>query len=259
MHPQKILIPVVLFVLLLPTTLAAEMRPVLKIRAGVPPYQILGEVFGANNRQAARPPAVQKTEQAPDLTWLTDCSPAIRRSLIASPGLRLFTVRNLGPQLVSSLAAVDYGIRYLRTPVLLITGDTGNETIRLYMKGYRHLEPEIRNELDHLHLALTPVRRATGKNFRQQWLTNIERNVDYQVQQALDRYHNRVADGRLVVAGTILDLDNAYGRGRNRLLLINLNGETDPRKILRSPNLARFTKEDRELSVGRQRRGKTGE
>ncbi|MEJ2031968.1 MAG: carbonic anhydrase [Deltaproteobacteria bacterium] len=256
MHPKKVILLVLLFSSLLPAALAAKMLPVRKVRHGVPPYQVLGNVFAANNqRVAGKDAAIREAERGPDLTWLTDCEAKIRPELVTASGQRPFTVRTLANQLVSGLAAVDFGIRHLHTSVLLITSNTGNETIRLYMEGYQRLEPEIRQELDHLHLALgAPTRPAAiGKKFAEQWLTNIERNVDYQVKQAIDRYQERVADGRLVVAGTILDLDGAYGRGKDRLLLINLNGETDPEKIRQSPHLARFPKDARTLSVGRQR------
>lgn len=262
MHPKKVLLLVLLFASLLPAVLAAKMRPVRKVRHGVPPYQVLGNVFAANSqRVTGKDAAIREAARGPDLTWLTGCEARIRPELITAPGLRLFTVRTLANQLVSGLAAVDFGIRYLHTSVLLITSDTGNETIRLYMEGYQRLDPEIRQDLDHLHLALAAPTgsAATGKEFAEQWLTNIERNVDYQVKQALGRYQERVADGRLVVAGTILDLDGAYGRGKDRLLLINLNGETDPEKIRQSPHLVRFPPEARKLAIGRQREGQAGQ
>nr|MDA8163603.1 hypothetical protein [Desulfobacteraceae bacterium] len=138
MHPRKLLLLVLPLAAMLPALAAAAMRPVLKERPGMPPYDVLGEIFAANGHRPSPPAA--RVGEPPDFTWLADCDAAVRRSLIASPGQRLLTVRTLGFQLASGVAAVDYGIRHLHTPVLLITGNTGNEAIRMLMGGCRQVE-----------------------------------------------------------------------------------------------------------------------
>ena len=62
-----------------------------------------------------------------------------------------------------------------------------------------------------------------------------EENVDHQVEKALDLYLDRVRGGRLVVIGAILDITNQYGKGKNRLLVININGEKREKALRRLP------------------------
>jgi carbonic anhydrase len=256
---KKGLLLMLIVALAAPAAMAAEMRPLRKVRPGVPPHEVIENVTRANTRMLLDlpPEKVREAGGPPVLTWLTDCEADIRSEFVtAFPGQKAFTVRNLGFQLASSAAAIDYAIHRLYTPVLLITGNTGNEAIRLFMEGSQELEPEIHRELNYLHLALAQAGPAAEapERFKEQWLSNVERNVDYQVQEAVARYRERVADGRLVVVGSILDLENAYGRGEGRLLIININGETDETRLRQSPHIVRVEPETRAAVIGRKKK-----
>lgn len=223
-----------------PGNSAAEMQPVPKLRAGLPPFEVMASIL-TNNRQAADAVKADTdlTElKTPYLTWLTDADPRLEERLILStPGKPLYTVRNLGNQLSVSPGTVDYGVLHLHTPVLLITGSTDSLAIRMFKEGYTGMDVSIRKDLDHLHLPLIEP-PSTDKNAAQpdpaeQLLSTAEANVDYQVEQAVQRYSDRVKSGRLVVVGGIIDLANLYDRGPGRLIIINVNNERNDDKIKR--------------------------
>jgi carbonic anhydrase len=230
------------------------MRPVTKMRAGVPPFEIVEDIMLGNRKAtAAQLPSSSAAIDSPQITWLADSDARLQPSLVhIAPPDKIYTVRNLGNQLALSTGAIDYGIRYLFTPVLLITGNTGSEAIRFFMEGYEKLPLSIRQDLDHLHLPLTAKSGDDDPEmkFEERWLRNIEKNVDFQVDQALARYSDRIKTGRLVVVGAIVDFTNQYGYGERKLVIINLNGETDPKKIGTTPHLTRLDQKMRQY-VGR--------
>lgn len=210
----------------------AEMRPVPKIRAGVPPFDIIREILVTNRADKQNtPPADNST--APYITWLADSDARVQAELIlANPVAKVFSVRNLGNQLASSLAALDYGIEYLHSPVLLITGNTDSEAVRFFIEGYKDFPQAIGSEIDHLNLPLGDFQRQDSKlspNEKERMF--VEKNVDYQVSMAVERYNERIRKKRLIVVGCVLDVVNSYGLGTNQLFITNINGETDGKKI----------------------------
>lgn len=216
----------------------AEMRPVLKNRVGVPPFDILQELLATGSQTRKKSPAGQNASAAPWVTWLADSDARVQPEFIfARPGRRIFTVRNLANQLSTATGAVDYGVLFLHSPVLLITGNTDSEAIRLFSTGQADLTPSIRQELGQLSLALGGAGQAgKGENREAQRLL-IEKNIDYQVRQAVERYRERINNGRLAVVGSVLDIANDYGRGADQLIIININGETDTEKLRELPLL----------------------
>lgn len=260
-----------------PFTAMAEMRPVLKHRAGVPPFTVVDAMMRGNGEsidRAAQPP-LPPENMAPHLTWLADCDHRVHPRLIMNdPGGKVYAVCTLGNQLAPATAAVDFGVRVLYSPVLLITGQTDSEAIRLFQTRPGAVGEEVRRALASLELpppkAKAPKKKKGGKKGKAAVspksaatkepvpteapllpVNLVERNVDYQVAQAIARYRERIANGRLVVIGGVLDLANQYGEGRNRLFLININGETDPAKLRNSPHLVRL--DPRQLTfVGRR-------
>lgn len=251
--------------LAVPLTAAAEMRPVLKHRVGTPPFSVIEAMMRGNaqgvERAAQQPPP---PDTAPALTWLADCDHRLYPGLVQNdPDGRVYAVCTLGNQLRLATGAIDFGVRVLHSPVLLITGQTDSEAIRLFETRPDGVNEEIRHDLASLDLPppktkMPPKSKNKGKKGkgRKSKATAaaktaptsapglpgalVERNVDYQVAQALRRYQDRVADGRLVVVGGIIDLANQYGEGKDRLFLININGETDPAKLRRSPHVVRL-------------------
>jgi carbonic anhydrase len=127
---------------------------------------------------------------------------------------------------------LDYGIRYLHTPVLLITATNDNQAIKFFLEDHNDLPLEISRDIDHLRLALTSrQQKKTVSKQPVELIDFVEANIDYQVEQAINRYRDRLKNGRLVIVGAVFDLDDKYGRGKNRLIVININGEKDGTKL----------------------------
>lgn len=230
---------------------SALMRDTNKVRAGIPPYEIVKEIISANTKALKAGITGKPSTFTPLLTWLTDSDARIIPEMIINPQTKIYTVRNLGNQLELATGAVDYGVRHMLTPVLLITANADNQAVRFFMEGYGHLTPAIRRELDHLHLALS--RDNIKEEFEERFITNIESNVDYQVDMALARYHDRVENGRLVVIGSILDFTNRYKRGEGRLIIINMNGVRDSQKLRSQQILKSLSESFTQNSIGRER------
>lgn len=241
-----------LFLLLAAAPGRAEMRDQTKIKAGTPPAVVLKELFLANQAAVGNNLlAGGDSKFAPYLTWLADSDPRLQPEALLPAGKnRIYTVRNLGQQVATTPGSLDYGIFYLHTPVLLITGNTESQAIKLAMEKSAELEPELRRELALLQPAFGSDNPK--EPFSERWRKNVEANVDYQVEQAMSRYGARIHSGRLAVIGAILDLNNEYRRGRGRLLVINVNGEREASRIRGLPHLASFDPKTLALYIGRQ-------
>jgi len=229
----------------------AKMRSHNKVRAGIPPYTVLKSVFAANNNALSEGLTGQESPTTPSFTWLAESDERIVSTMIASPNTQIFTVRNFGNQLELASGAIDYGIRHLLTPILLITSSSDNKSIQFFMEGYQDLSPAIRSELDHLHLAL--YRDNKNLDSKERLISNVEANVDYQVDMALARYQDRVESGRLVVAGSVLDFDNTYRHGAGRLIIININGERNSKKLRAMQLLKSIRSKAKKFNIGRDR------
>lgn len=242
----------------LPGNSSAEMQPVRKLRAGLPPYEVIKSVL-STNRQATDKikNADQLTElKTPYLTWLTDADARIEERLILNSTEKpIFTIRNLGNQLALSTGTVDFGVRYLHTPILLITGSTDSLAIRMAKEGYSEMTASIRSDLDHLHIPLTDGvkqdKNAKKTNPVEQMLKTVEANIDFQVESAVNRYGDRVRSGRLVVVGGVIDLVDAYKRGPGRLIIININNERNDNKLKRLQIMNRLEKMLIQTHIGR--------
>jgi carbonic anhydrase len=237
------ILPLSVLVALLPLASAADMRPIKKLRAGLPPYAVAEKIARHNDQVVTSRPLdkPQRTPGTPHLTWLADCDARVQPTLFyPDPVDTIYTVRNPGNQFSLSAGAIDYGINELLSPVLLITGNTNSDSLRLFAKGYSHLGPDLRRDLDTLRLSLGE-QAGNGVGARAEPVL-VEKNVDFQVATATKRYGRRIESGRLVVIGAVIDLNNQYGHGLNRLIIININGETDPEKLRAMHHLIRLDK-----------------
>ncbi len=190
-----------------------------------------------------------QTSQHPFVTMITCSDARVQTNALLPDAIdKVFVIRNIGNQLVVSRGSIDYGILHLHTPILLILGHTHCGAVKAAMGDYKGETEGIRNELDHLHL---PLMADTGKgDFELRWLKNVERNVDWQVAQAMSFYPNLVKSGKLVVVGAVYDFLNVYGKGYGRMVIINVNGVTCPQKIQNHPVLNDLSKVMRKVVVG---------
>lgn len=137
----------------------------------------------------------------------------------------LFMVREIGNQMGSGEGSVEYGVRHLHTPLLLIVGHSSCGAVKAAMGDYKELEPAIKRELDTLKVTKGNADDAQAVK------RNVEQNVNEQVHVALKKFAPEVKDGRLAVIGAVYDFRNDYGHGYGRLVFVNVNGTTDPAKV----------------------------
>jgi carbonic anhydrase len=137
----------------------------------------------------------------------------------------LFLVRNIGNQMSTAEGSIEYGVRHLHTPVLFIIGHSSCGAVEAAMSDHSKLEPAIKRELETIKVVSNnPEDEVEVKK-------SVEANVNHQVSTALRKYTTEIKEGRLTVIGGVYDFRNDYKKGSGRLVLINVNGETNPAAI----------------------------
>lgn len=156
--------------------------------------------------------------QHPIITMITCADSRVQTdSIIDDPINRIFTIRNIGNQIYSNEGSVDYGILHLETPILLILGHTDCGAIKAFMNGYKKEPLSIKSELNHLIPAISLKENKL--------LKNIIKNVNYQVDVAIDKYAAIIGNHKLMVVGAIYDFKNEIGEGFGKFKVININGD----------------------------------
>jgi len=203
-----------------------------------PSAHAVREVFDGNDvfvntRDASRFAAFQDGQE-PFVTLVTCADSRVAQSVFNfDPFNRVFEIRDIGNQVRPVVGSIDYGVIQLKTPLLMLMGHVRCGAIKAAMGDYSGETMEIIHALDDLHL---PLREDSGTgDFEDRWLANVERNVDFQVNICTRRYRKRIASGELAVLGVVYDFANLYDRGHGRLVMINLNGETQPDRIKSNP------------------------
>ncbi len=188
--------------------------------------------------------------QTPDITILTCSDSRVQLTLFdADATNRVFVVRNIGNQLLGSFGSVDYGVKHLHTPVLLILGHVHCGAIKAALSDYGDEPFDIIRELDHLSIPLRHI-KYPNESPEVVWSAGIETNVDYQVNLAMKKYQSEFEAG-LTIIGAVDDFTNSYKAGDGRLMIININGETDPEKIRSHEGLADIPDTLKQLYVRR--------
>lgn len=139
-----------------------------------------------------------------------------------TPSGEMFVIRNIGNQLSTAYGSVEYGVEHLKTQLLVIVGHSKCGAIKAAMTDYHDESKHIRAELNSL--------KADPKDSLN---TNIVDNVQMQVKTALKTFAKKVKSGEVVVLGMIYDMHNDFKYGSGQLILVSLNGESDP-KVLAS-------------------------
>lgn len=131
-----------------------------------------------------------------------------------------FVIRNIGNQIETASGSVEYGINHLHTPVLLIVGHSGCGAIVAGKGDFSKESARIQEELKSLDVAST-------KSLEE----GIIHNVNHQVEVAQSKFKEQIADGSLTVVGTVYDFRDDFKRGFGRLVVVNVNGETDTKAL----------------------------
>ena len=146
-------------------------------------------------------------------------------SIDQDPEGDLFMVREIGNQVISGEGSIEYGVRHLHTPLLLIVGHSSCGAVEAAMGDYSGLEPAIKRDLDTLKIPKGNV----GDD--RVVMSRVELNVNEQVKFALEKFAPEVALGKLTVLGAVYDFRNDYRQGHGRLVFVNVNGTVDPAQI----------------------------
>jgi carbonic anhydrase len=150
------------------------------------------------------------------------------------PDNDLFIIRNIGNQLATAEGSVEYGVHHLRTPVLMFVGHTACGAVKAAMGDASGLSLPIRREL----VALELPKPAAGHSAEDAWLEGVKANVNHQVGQALRKFASEVKEGHLLILGAVYDFRNDLKQGHGKLLITNINGETDAAKVQASVKVA---------------------
>ena len=164
-----------------------------------------------------------QSSQHPIVTLITCSDARVQPNLLFSDPIdRIFTIENIGNQILPSEGSVDYGILHLKTPILFILGHSDCGAIKTFMKGYANEKESIRKELDYLRPAL----KSGPLNFSPENLQqNILNNIHYQVKVAVQKYSQAIQKKELAVVGAFYDFTNEFRRGYGKINIVNFNNQ----------------------------------
>ncbi len=167
-------------------------------------------------------------KQAPRATVVT-CSDSRVQSNAwdRTPENDAFTIRNIGNQVTTAHGSVEYGLEHLHTPVLLILGHTGCGAVKAAMGKLDGLEAPIKAELAGLKLPPTDSKLPE----RKAWANAVIANVNTQVDFAVTHFGNLLREQKVSVVGAVYDFRNDLGRGHGRVSIVNVNGNTDQKRL----------------------------
>ena len=173
-----------------------------------------------------------KDAQNPTVTLITCSDSRVQTSIFGIETTdELFVIRNIGNQIFNNFGSIDYGIYHLKTPILLVLGHTHCGAIKAVMGNYAEESLDIIKELDHLTIPLKMLQITKKDSQEDIWLKAVIQNVDYQVKIAMNKYSEIIEQGKLTVIGMIDDFLNIYQKGEGRVVISNINGENDTKKI----------------------------
>lgn len=144
----------------------------------------------------------------------------------ATPINDIFTVRSIGNTFETALGSIKYGVLYVETPLLMFVGHSNCGAVKAKYDGLDCPEAEIMQELEYVEL-------GGGQSFND----SIVHNVNEQVAKAMrvEAFAELVHKEELMIAGALYDFSNCYGCGHGRLIMLNVNGVTDPMHIRKHP------------------------
>lgn len=132
----------------------------------------------------------------------------------------IFVARNIGNQFSTTQGSIEYGVNVLKTPVLIFIGHPNCGAVKAARGDLNQIAPGIRKEL----LTMDVKAANTEKQA-------VALNVHNQVDKALVDFKEKIKSKKIAIIGAIYDFLNVYGHGNGQLIIINLNGETNPQKI----------------------------
>ncbi|HMT02680.1 MAG TPA: carbonic anhydrase [Burkholderiales bacterium] len=196
---------------------------------------ILNDIYETNNHYVKmtnteiKKPAISQA-QHPIATLVMCCdSRAHTTSFTYKPENNFFIVRNIGNQYILNQGSVEYGVRILKTDLLIFLGHSQCQAVKASMEDYTNLPSSIVREVD--HLALSIKKSELHGDLNQKWCQAVVNNIHKQVEMALKDFADLVMNGKLIIIGMILDLDNSVGGGYGKITITNYNNVSDINKL----------------------------
>jgi len=189
-------------------------------------------------------------EQKPYITLVTCSDSRVPlNSLMPDTSNKVFSIQNIGNQILSTEGSVDYGIYHLKTPMLFFLGHSDCGAIKAYLKGFDDETYNIKHELDFLRPSIREL--ETTKDFEKLHAHIIEKNLDYQVNIAYKKYKDLVQSGALTIMAGFYDFRGEFGKGHGDIVIVNVNKHKDIEDMRSLPLFDMLSKAQKELHIGR--------
>jgi carbonic anhydrase len=189
-------------------------------------------------------------EQKPYITLVTCSDSRVPlNALMPDTSNKVFSIQNIGNQILSTEGSVDYGIYHLKTPLLMFLGHSDCGAIKSYLKGFDNETSGIKHELDFLRPNISELKAI--KDFEILHSQIIEKNLDYQVNIACKKYKDLIHSGELTVIAGFYDFRGEYGKGMGDIVIVNVNKHKDIDEMRNLPLFSQLTDTQKELHIGR--------
>ena len=188
-------------------------------------------------------------EQKPYITLVTCADSRVPlNSLMPDTSNKVFTIQNIGNQILSTEGSVDYGIYHLKTQILMFLGHSDCGAIKAYLKGFEDESYNIKHELDFLRPS---IKEQEITDFDKLHSHIIEKNLDYQVNIATKKYKDLIQDGKLTVMAAIYDFRGELAKTKGNIIFVNVNKIKDVYQMRDLPLFEFLSTSQKELHIGR--------
>jgi sulfate permease, SulP family len=189
-------------------------------------------------------------EQKPYITLVTCSDSRVPlNSFLPDTSNKVFSIQNIGNQILSTEGSVDYGIYHLKTPLLFFLGHSDCGAIKAYLKGFDNETYNIKHELDFLRPTIKE--NATNLDFEKLQTHVIEKNLDYQVNIACKKYKDLIQSGGLTIMAGFYDFRGEFGKGMGDIVIVNVNKQKDITEMRNLPVFEYLSNAQKELHIGR--------
>jgi sulfate permease, SulP family len=190
------------------------------------------------------------TEQKPYITLVTCSDSRVPlNALLPDTSNKVFSIQNIGNQILSTEGSVDYGIYHLKTPLLLFLGHSDCGAIKSYLKGFDSEIYGIKHELDFLRPIISE--HNVIQDFEKLHSHVIEKNLDYQINIACKKYKELINSGNLTIMAGFYDFKGEFGKGNGDIVIVNVNKIKDVEEMRNLPVFSYLSKAQKELHIGR--------
>lgn len=223
-----------------------------KPKSLLPPEIITQIVLGNNYFTQTHPKEYFESfsfEQKPYITLVTCADSRVPlNSLMPDTSNKVFTIQNIGNQILSTEGSVDYGIYHLKTQILFFLGHSDCGAIKAYLKGFDDEIYNIKHELDFLQ---PTIKEQEIRDFDKLHSHIIEKNLDYQVNIACKKYKDLIQEGKLTVMAAIYDFKGEFGKGPGNIVIVNVNKIRVVEGLYKMPLFEYLSHAQKELHIGR--------